>query len=104
MSEIHYGGEPPRGCATAIAGGAELFVPVADHVDLSAEVQRLRREITRVEKESQSLNKKLENPAFLAKAPDAVVEKGRARARAADEERTTLEQSLARFEAIGANG
>ncbi len=104
VGAIDYGGVPPRGCATAIAAGAELFVPVAGHVDLSAEVDRLRREISRVDKESEQLKKKLDNPAFLAKAPDDVVEKGRARARAADEERATLAQSLARFEALGADG
>ena len=84
-----------------MAAGTEIAVPVAEHVDLSAETARLRKEIGRIDKELARLDKKLGNPSFLDKAPPEVVEQDRAKRDAAAAERETLESSLARVEAIG---
>ena len=104
VSAVHDSGNPPEGCVSVLAAGSELFVPIAGRVDLSAETERLRREIARIDKEADGLRKKLENPGFLAKAPEEVVRRGRERARRADEERALLCRSLERFEGLMAGG
>ena len=94
-------GAVPRGCATAVAGATELSVPIAEHVDLDAEAQRLRKEIARIEKEITRLDRKLSNPAFREKAPASVVEQDEARLAESARDRQTLERSLEKVIAIG---
>ncbi len=98
---VSYDTQPPAGCATAVAAGSELSVPVAEHVDLRAEADRLRKELGKVDKERTQLEKKLNNPDFLERAPEDVIVRSRERMAAAEQERDTLMQSLSRFEAIG---
>ncbi len=100
LSEVHDSGAAPGGCVSVLAADSELFVPIAGYVDLSAETERLRCEIARIDKEAEGLRKKLENPGFLAKAPEEVVRRGRERARRASEERALLCRSLERFEGL----
>src|SRR6185369_9776893 len=37
VGALHCGEKPPRGCAVAVAAGAEVSVPITDHVDVGAE-------------------------------------------------------------------
>jgi valyl-tRNA synthetase len=65
--------EPPRMSATAVVGDMKIFVPLEGIVDPDAEIARLTREIAKVEKDLEAINKKLSNPAFVSKAnPEAV--------------------------------
>ncbi|MFQ5477569.1 MAG: valine--tRNA ligase [Candidatus Binatia bacterium] len=101
LATVHYGFEPPEGCATTVAQRCELSVPVAEHVDIVAEVARLSKEIGRVEGELKKLDGKLTNRSFLDRAPAEVVERNRSRAEAARGERDTLLRSLERVQALG---
>jgi valyl-tRNA synthetase len=98
---ISVGEKPPPGCAVALAAGAEVSVPIAAHVDLAAEAARLRKEIAKLEGEVARFEKKLANEAFVAKAPEEIVEAERAKRDAAAGERDTLRRSLERIEAVG---
>ena len=67
------GQEPPRNCATAVVGEMRIFVPLEGIVDPDAEIERLEKELARIRKEFETVQKKLSNENFLAKAnPDAV--------------------------------
>ncbi|WP_226438167.1 valine--tRNA ligase [Rhodococcus yananensis] len=55
-------------------------------IDIGAEVARLRKDLAVAEKELAGTSGKLGNEAFLAKAPEAVVEKIRGRKQVAEEE------------------
>jgi valyl-tRNA synthetase len=55
-------------------------------VDVAAERRRLEKDLAAAQKELAQTTAKLGNEAFLAKAPEAVVEKIRARSRLAAEE------------------
>jgi valyl-tRNA synthetase len=101
VAELHCGEKPPRGCAVAVAAGAEVSVPITDHVDVGAEVARLRKEIGKLETELGRLDKKLSNDAFVAKAPEDVVAQERAKRDATATERDTLQRNLERIQAIG---
>ena len=65
--------EPPRNCATAVVGEMRIFVPLEGIVDPDAEIERLEKELAKIRKKFETVQKKLGNESFLAKAnPDAV--------------------------------
>ena len=67
-------------------------------VDVAAERKRLEKDLATANKELETTAKKLGNEAFLAKAPDAVVEKIRGRQQVAREE---VERITKRLEELG---
>ena len=81
--------------------GATVTVEVdtSGTVDLVAERRRMEKDLAAAEKELAATTAKLGNEAFLAKAPDAVVDKIRGRKDLAADEVTRLK---ARLEAMGA--
>ncbi len=65
--------EPPLNCATAVVGDMRIFVPLEGIVDPDAEIERLEKELAKVQKEFEAVQRKLGNENFLAKAnPEAV--------------------------------
>ncbi len=91
---------PPRGAVTISLEGAAVCLPLADVIDGKAEKARLDKALAKVEKEIGGLEKKLSNEAFLAKAPDEVVEEQRERLSAAQEEASRLSAASARAAAM----
>ncbi|MBI2092378.1 MAG: class I tRNA ligase family protein, partial [Deltaproteobacteria bacterium] len=69
----------PEKCATAIAGNADIFIPLAGMINVEDEKTRLMKEIERLEKYIQSVETKLANKNFVERAPKEVVDKERAR-------------------------
>ncbi|RDB43680.1 valine--tRNA ligase [Halomonas sp. DQ26W] len=63
--------------ATQLVGEMEVLVPMAELIDKDAELARLGKEIDKQDKLIDGIEKKLGNESFVAKAPDAVVEKER---------------------------
>ncbi|BBI70058.2 hypothetical protein HAALTHF_00990n [Vreelandella aquamarina] len=63
--------------ATQLVGDMEVLVPMADLIDKDAELARLAKEIEKQDKLIGGIEKKLGNEGFIAKAPDAVIEKER---------------------------
>ncbi|MDZ7922958.1 MAG: valine--tRNA ligase [Marinagarivorans sp.] len=61
--------------ATTLVGKLEVHVPMADIIDKDAELARLDKEITKLKMETQKLESKLSNAAFVDKAPADVVQK-----------------------------
>ncbi|XP_068502357.1 valine--tRNA ligase, chloroplastic/mitochondrial 2 isoform X2 [Phaseolus vulgaris] len=57
-----------------VAGeGLEAYLPLADMVDISAEVERLSKRLSKMQKEYDALKSKLNSPQFVKKAPEDVV-------------------------------
>ena len=63
----------------ALAGEMTLLVPLAELIDLGAELTRLQDELGRKQAEIDRLKGKLDNRNFVARAPLEVVEKERQR-------------------------
>ena len=72
-------GEEAPLSATALVGEMEVLVPMAGLIDKGAELARLDKEILRLQGEVQRVGGKLSNPAFVDKAPAAVIDKERAK-------------------------
>jgi valyl-tRNA synthetase len=63
--------------ATALVGEMELLVPMAGLIDKEAELARLDKEIDRKQKDRVKTEGKINNPSFVEKAPEEVVQKER---------------------------
>jgi valyl-tRNA synthetase len=86
--------EHPEQAATQVAGEVEIMLPLADLINVDEEKKRLQKEITKVEKDVSMFSKKLENEAFLAKAPPEILEKNQKKLQDAREKRAILQESL----------
>ncbi|MBX5480294.1 MAG: valine--tRNA ligase [Myxococcaceae bacterium] len=90
------GPKPPQ-AAAHITASMEIYVPLAGLIDLDEERKRLQKEIARAEQELASISRRLESPAFVAKAPSEVVEKDRARVAELGAKKAKLEENLKRI-------
>ncbi|MDH4249169.1 MAG: hypothetical protein OEW39_15295, partial [Deltaproteobacteria bacterium] len=88
----HFSGR--EGYGHGVGDGYEVFLSLAGAVDASAERQRLGREMERTRTRLEQLAAKLENPAFIGKAPDSVVAKNREELSALQAQLSKLTQSL----------
>ena len=71
--------EPARGEPRVLTPLGELYLPLEGLVDAAAEVERIQKEIAKVEAELETVRKKLSNTNFVQNAPAAVVEEHRKR-------------------------
>ena len=67
--------EAPKLAMTSVITGAEVYLPLADLIDLNEEISRLQKEAKKLESEVTRGEKKLGNEKFVANAPEAVVVK-----------------------------
>jgi valyl-tRNA synthetase len=88
---------PPTGAVTLTVRGATFCLPLAGVIDVAAERERLTKTVDRIEKEATGLRAKLGNEAFVARAPEDVVDEARARLEASEEEAAILRAALARL-------
>ncbi|MFC5183001.1 valine--tRNA ligase [Actinomadura harenae] len=75
--------------------GAVVRIDTAGAIDVAAERKRLEKDLAAARKEVEQNSKKLANEAFMAKAPEAVVAKNRARLAQAEADIARLEAQLA---------
>ena len=87
-----------KGSARGSVDGLEIGLPLADILDLTAEAARLNKEIGGVTAEIEKISRKLDNPGFIAKAPEDVVAENRRRL---DEENTRLNGLTAALKRLG---
>jgi len=67
--------EVPENAISVVVNKAEIFMPQDDLVDKEKEIERLNAEKKRLEAEIKRVESKLSNESFVAKAPQAVVDK-----------------------------
>jgi valyl-tRNA synthetase len=72
-------GEQAPDSAIALLGDLRILIPMRGLIDKDAELARLTKEIQRLEKDLPRAEGKLNDPAFIAKAPPQVVEKEQAK-------------------------
>lgn len=72
-------GEKPENAMAAVVTGIEVYLPLAGLIDVEKETQRLSKELAAMEKDLQRAGGKLNNAGFLAKAPEDVIAKERAK-------------------------
>ena len=89
--------EAPKVSASDVACGNEIIVPLSGAMDFAAEVARLDKELTKINKEHAMLAGKLANENYVQKAPQDVVERDKARVAELDDARKKLLTLKERF-------
>ena len=92
-------GDAPES-AIAVIGKMRLLIPLAGLIDKEQELNRLNREIGKIEPLITALSKKLANPGFTEKAPAAVVEGERAKLLDAENQLQELKAQLEKIKAL----
>ena len=85
------------GAVTVVTGDAKIYIPMEELVDKEAELARLNKELKQVEKMLAQDEGKLNNPGFMSKAPEKVIEKIKSQA---EKEREKIALINAAIEAL----
>jgi len=64
-------------CASGVVADVQIFIPLADLIDVEEEKKRAGAKLEKLEKQLEGIGKKLSNESFVARAPADVVQKER---------------------------
>ena len=84
LDEIRHGAEKDPAAAQFMVGTTEYYVPLADSIDVAAELERINKDLEYQQGFRNSVMKKLSNERFVNNAPVAVVENERKKLADAD--------------------
>ncbi|MEX1057424.1 MAG: valine--tRNA ligase, partial [Natronospirillum sp.] len=87
--------------ATQLVGELRVLVPMADLIDVKAELARLDKELSKVDGELKRINGKLSNEKFTAKAPAEVVAKEQEKADGLQRTAAQLNEQREKIKALG---
>lgn len=87
--------EHAESMVSVVTKGANVYMPMGELIDFDKERARLEKEKGKVKKDLDFINKKLSNPGFLAKAPEAVVAQEREKVAKLESLMSKLNDSLA---------
>ena len=90
----------PENAMASVNAGVEVYLPLKGLIDVELETGRLTKELAGLEKELKRVSGKLQNPGFLAKAPQEVVEKEKAKAEEFAAKSKTIEERLAYLQTL----
>ena len=65
----------PAFAGQSVVKGNQVFLELEDLIDRDVEIDRLKKEVDRMNRMAENAKKKLENENFITKAPDAVIAK-----------------------------
>lgn len=94
------GDMPPENALQCVIGEVTLYIPLTGLVDFAKEKERLQKAMDKITAEVEKLDKRLNNEAFVAKAPEAVVAEQRAQRAQLIEERGKFETAFERVAAL----
>ena len=86
FAEISFADAPPQGAVQLVVRGDVAALPFKGVIDLDTERARLAKEIAKADADIARVDAKLNNPNFVARAPEEVVE----------EEKEKRDEALAR--------
>lgn len=91
----------PKGSVSIALEGAAFAMPLEGIIDIAEEKARLSKALEKLGKEIGGLKGRLGNPAFVASAPEEVVDEARANLEAREDEAGKLDAALKRLAEIG---
>ncbi|WP_215753717.1 valine--tRNA ligase [Acetobacter sp. P5B1] len=90
-------GDVPRGSAQTVVDEATLIIPLEGLIDITAEQERLKKELAKADDEIAKTEKKLGNENFVSRAKPEIVQEMRDRLEAQQGESVRLKAALARI-------
>ncbi|KAL0295685.1 UNVERIFIED_CONTAM: Valine--tRNA ligase, chloroplastic/mitochondrial 2 [Sesamum angustifolium] len=98
LQNVSFTDSPPGDANQSVhlvaSEGLEAYLPLADMVDISAEVQRLTKRLAKMQTEYDGLMARLNSPSFVEKAPEDIVRGVREKAAEAEEKLTLTRNRL----------
>ncbi|MBI1493364.1 valine--tRNA ligase [Halocynthiibacter styelae] len=91
----------PKGASPVPVEGGTFALPLADVIDVDAEIARLEKGMQKLAKELGGLRGRLKNPKFADSAPAEVVAETRENLALREEEEATINAALTRLREIG---
>ena len=85
------------GAVAIVTSDAKIYIPMGELIDFEAERARLNKEKDKALKELDFIDKKLNNPSFVSKAPEAVVQGQRDAAAKLRDKVAMLDESIAKL-------
>jgi valyl-tRNA synthetase len=98
--EITASGTVPDDAGHVLVGDIEVFVPLKGLIDVEGELAKLDREHKKIDKELMRVAGKLRNQKFLDNAPEAVVQKEKAKQKELETRLAKNAESVARLEKL----
>jgi valyl-tRNA synthetase len=93
----------PDQAAIGLYKDIEVFVPMKDVIDVSKELGRIGKELTKIDVDMEHIYAKLNNKSFREKAPGEVIEKNEAQCRTLQEKREKLLANKRMLEGLSGN-
>ena len=101
ISELTLVTAMPKGAVTVAVEGGTFGLPVADLIDVAEEKARLQKLLDKLAKEIGGLKGRVNNPKFVASAPEDVVAEARENLAAREEEEAKIKTAFARLAELG---
>jgi len=79
LESLSFEDRVPQASAQIVLDEATVCLPLEGVIDISAEKARLAKEIEKITKDHAAIKGRLDNPGFVAKAPEEVLEEARER-------------------------
>ena len=87
----------PKASAQIVLDEATVCLPLEGVIDIAAERARLAKEIEKIGKDHAAIKGRLDNPGFVAKAPEEVLEEARERKTDLEARKHKLAEALKRL-------
>lgn len=97
--DFDFDNSAPKASASSVVRGCQLIVPLAGAIDLQTELNRLDKELAKLERDIVAVNKKLGNESFRERAPKEVVQREAERAKTLLDAKAKLMSLRSRFAA-----
>jgi len=97
-SEISSSAQKPDMAGAAVVMGNQIYLHLEGLIDINVEIERLTKEIARVQNLIEASKKRLQNENFISKAPEQVIEKEREKQQGLVINMEKLQKNLAALE------
>tara|TARA_R110002051_G_scaffold159688_3_gene231204 strand:- start:9464 stop:12562 length:3099 start_codon:yes stop_codon:yes gene_type:complete len=101
IDALDHVAEFPKGCVTIPMEGGTFGLPLAGLIDVASEIARLEKTMQKLGKELGGLRGRLNNPKFVASAPQDVITEARENLALREEEEAQLKAAIARLAELG---
>ena len=97
LESVDYADEVPNESAQIVLGEAVFALPLSGMIDLDAERARLAKDMSKIDDDVEKIERKLNNPQFVSKAPEEVIDEQRQRRDEALARRAKIAEALERL-------
>ena len=101
LESLTFAEAVPAGAAQIVLDHTVVALPLAGFIDLAAEKARLEKELDKIGKDVGAIEARLNNPGFVAKAPEEVLEETKERRDSLMARRAKVEEAMGRLAAMG---